>query len=84
MEPTKIETFARAKGMTQETLAYTSKVTISTVRRLWQDRAYKVDPKIGTLRALARVLEVDINDLGYSELQDHPSNKHMSLVNTAA
>ena len=84
MKATKLEELARSKGMTQEDLAFASKITISTVRRLWQDRDYSEDPKISTLRALARVLGADINAFGYSEERGQLPEQQMSLAGAGA
>lgn len=84
MRQTKLEQLARAKGLTQEDLAREAKVTISTVRRLWQDREGLEDPKMSTMRALARVLGVTVNDLGYSEERGPLPEQQMSLVGAGA
>lgn len=78
MEPTKIEVLARSKGLTQEDIARQAPLTLSTVRRLWQDRDYSEDPKISTLRLIARVLGVKIEALGYSEGWEQAPDKQLS------
>ncbi|MBP7571599.1 MAG: helix-turn-helix transcriptional regulator [Acidobacteria bacterium] len=80
MEPTKIEVLARARGLTQEDIARQAPLTLSTVRRLWQDRDYSEDPKISTLRLIARVLAVRVAELGYSEDWVQTPDKQMSLA----
>ncbi len=82
--PTRIEELARAKGITQEEIARRSGLTLSTVRRLWQDKGYQEDPRMSTARLIARVLEVPVSDLGYSEERVKPSGNQMRLVGATA
>ncbi|NJO81952.1 MAG: helix-turn-helix transcriptional regulator [Blastochloris sp.] len=79
-KPTKIEELARAQGMTQEELARQTSLTLSTVRRLWQDKEYREDPRMSTLRQIARVLSVPVSNLGYSEDHQGFSEQQISLV----
>ena len=58
----RLKDLAQEKGLTQEELAQRSGVTISTVRRVWQNKGAD-DPRVGTLRALAQVLGVTVEDL---------------------
>ncbi len=57
----RVKELARAKGMTTEGLARKSGLKMSTVRNVWQN-AVK-DPSYSTMAALARALEVRIEDL---------------------
>lgn len=57
----RVKELAREKGMTSEELALKSGVKLSTVRNLWQNRVS--DPNYSTLSAIARALEVTIEDL---------------------
>lgn len=85
MNQTRIEELARARGFTQDRLVLEleGRVTASTVKRLWQDREMRENPRIGTLRAIASALGVRVDDLGYSE-ERQPSNNRMSLAGVAA
>jgi transcriptional regulator with XRE-family HTH domain len=58
-----------AAGLSQEQLAYRAGVTIGVVHKLEQGRVN--DPQWSTIRALARVLGADLNDL--SAAQDEPA-----------
>lgn len=84
MRPTKIEELARGKGLTQEEIARQTSLTLSTVRRLWQDRDYSEDPRMSTLREIARVLGVPVSALGYSEDFGRLPEQQMSLVGAGA
>lgn len=84
MKPTKIEELARAKGLTQEEVSRQTSLTLSTVRRLWQDRAYKEDPRMSTLREIARVLGAPVDALGYSEQREQLPGNQMSLAGAGA
>jgi transcriptional regulator with XRE-family HTH domain len=84
LNPTRLEELARAKGITQEEIARQSNLTLSTVRRLWQDRDYSEDPRMSTVRAIAAVLGVSVSDLGYSEERPSLPNKQMSLAGALA
>lgn len=80
MKPiTRLEELARSKGFTQEEIARQASLTLSTVRRLWQDKEYKEDPRASTLRAIARVLTVSVEALGYSDWRQFPEQQ-MSLA----
>ena len=57
----RVKELARERGLTSEELAYKSGVKLSTVRNLWQNRVQ--DPAYSTLAAIARALEVRIEDL---------------------
>jgi transcriptional regulator with XRE-family HTH domain len=83
VNPTRIEQIARAKGMTQEDLAKGSGVTHSTVRRLWRDRDYREDPRMSTMRAIARFLQVSVTDLGYADTDVKSPDSRMSLARVA-
>lgn len=61
----RVKELARERGMTSEELALKSGVKISTVRNLWQGRVR--DPNYSTLSAIARALDVRIEDLVVSE-----------------
>lgn len=50
----------KAAGLTQEKLAQEADVTVSTIARLEHDRT---EPSLGTLFALARVLDVSVTAL---------------------
>jgi len=80
MQPTKLEELARSKGFTQEEIARRAPLTLSTVRRLWQDKGYKEDPRSSTLRAIARVLSVPVSELGYAEDRPQLPESQMSLL----
>lgn len=58
----RVKELARERGLTQEQLSHRSGVTISTVRRLWQNDG-TTDPRGSTLMALATALGVAIPDL---------------------
>ena len=83
MTPTRLEELARAKGFTQEGIARQSNLTLSTIRRLWQDRDYKEDPRMSTMRAIASVLGVHVSDLGYSVERPPLPDMQMSRVAVA-
>jgi len=57
----RVKELARAKGMTSEELSMKSGVKISTVRNIWQGRV--TDPSYSTLSAIARALDVSIEEL---------------------
>lgn len=84
MKPTRIEELARSKGLTQEEVARQTSLTLSTVRRLWQDRGYKEDPRMSTLREIARVLGTSVDSLGYSEERESIPGNKMSLAGAGA
>jgi transcriptional regulator with XRE-family HTH domain len=84
MSPTRLEELARAKGFTQEEIARRSNLTLSTVRRLWQDRDYKEDPRMSTVRGIATVLGVSVSDLGYSVERPSLPDMQMGRVAVAA
>ena len=82
----RLKDLAQEKGLTQEELAQRSGVTISTVRRVWQNKGAD-DARVGTLRALAQVLGVTVDDL-YNPKHQTASNElvdnRMSLVGAPA
>jgi transcriptional regulator with XRE-family HTH domain len=57
----RVKELARAKGFTIEELAFKSGVKYSTVANLWQGRTK--DPNYSTLRAIARTLQVSVEEL---------------------
>lgn len=57
----RVKELARERGLTSEELALKSGVKISTVRNLWQNKVQ--DPSYSTLSAIARALDVQIEDL---------------------
>lgn len=68
----RVKELARERGMTSEELSLKSGVKISTVRNLWQNRTS--DPSFSTMDALARALEVQIEDL-VERSGDHEKNE---------
>lgn len=68
----RVKELSQAKGWTQEMLSHESGVTISTVRRIWQNKGAE-EPRASTLGALARALGVRIEDL-YSQ-SDAPESE---------
>lgn len=57
----RVKELARERGMTTDDLARTANLKISTVRNIWQNRVS--DPSFSTLTALARALNVRIEEL---------------------
>jgi transcriptional regulator with XRE-family HTH domain len=57
----RVRELARERGLTTEELAIKSGIKMSTVRNLWQNRVS--DPAYSTLSAIAKALEVRIEDL---------------------
>jgi transcriptional regulator with XRE-family HTH domain len=53
--------FRKRKGLTQEALAFGSDVTVSALSRIECGRS---DPLWSTVRAIARALDVSIDELG--------------------
>lgn len=60
----RVKELAEARGMSQEDLAFKSRVKMRTVQRLWQDKIEK--PYAETLMRLADALEVPVREL-YTE-----------------
>jgi transcriptional regulator with XRE-family HTH domain len=61
----RVKELARERGLTAEDLAIKAGLRLSTVRNVWQNRVS--DPSYSTLAALARALEVQIEDLVISD-----------------
>jgi transcriptional regulator with XRE-family HTH domain len=86
----RVRELAQARDITQEELSRRSGVTISTVRRVWQNNRAG-DPRSGNLIAIAKVLGVAVEELYSTETADLsnaqpdavPVNK-MSLAATVA
>jgi transcriptional regulator with XRE-family HTH domain len=57
----RVKELAQERGLTTEALARESGVKFSTVRNIWQGRVE--DPNYSTLSAIARALNVRIEDL---------------------
>lgn len=57
----RVKELARERGITSEELAHKSGVKLSTVRNVWQGRVQ--DPSFSTISALARALDVRIEEL---------------------
>lgn len=57
----RIKQLAQERGFTTEGLARRSNVKFGTVRNLWQNRTH--DPNYTTMKALARTLQVSIEEL---------------------
>lgn len=75
----RVKELARQRGLTSEELALKSGLKISTVRNLWQNRVS--DPNYSTLSAIARALEVTIEEL---EVPDSEEEDAMLLPGLAA
>jgi transcriptional regulator with XRE-family HTH domain len=84
VKPTRLEELARSKGFTQEEIARQASLTLSTVRRLWQDKKYQEDPRASTLRSIARVLGVPAEALGYFEERSQLPEQRISLAGAGA
>lgn len=74
----RVKELARAKGLTTEELAIRSGVKFGTVRNLWQNRT--TDPNYSTLKAIAAVLGVAVEDLEIAEENTEKNGKPRQLV----
>jgi len=65
----RVKELARAQGLTSEELAIRSGVKLSTVQNMWQNRVK--DPRYSTMAAIARTLNVAINELVEADEEDN-------------
>jgi len=60
----KIVSLRKVKGLTQELLAEYSNISLRTIQRI---ECNKSQPRVNTLKRIAKILEVDVNELNLSK-----------------